>query len=765
MAEVNTHRRFTVRDSVEMARFTSGSLTGNPDPLIAPDTKHFVALTSRGNLDTNQIESTIWLFDSRTIERYLHTNGGRPPRPKALVTLRTSSNSEPISSVRWDQDSRSVVFLGRRGGSARHLFVVDVNSGVLQELSPPDLDVVDFDRTEGETAFTTMPVIEEGGLYQSGGPSLPDDERGTGQSLFDLLYPAWAVSNPAFKSQAVWFVRGGKTMPVLLSNSKRQISIAAPSYEQILVLSPDGRYLITTNFVRHVPLEWESYQPADPSSYMKIIADKPGVPRLVHDISRPVQFVLIDLRGGTIQPLLDAPTALRSGYADALQALWSSEGRTAIVSNTFLPLTTTEQERRPCVTSVEIATGKSECVKKLALLDRGNPNAPPRLTNMGWDSTGKKLVLQFGSSHSKNSQSEVFERQNGTWRQVILQAGQQKVQPSRLRVTLRQGVNEPPVLVASSLAQEPEKKIFDPNPQLSRIELGEASVYRWKDNFGHEWTGGLIKPPGYITGHRYPLVIQTHGFNEQQFLIDGPAATAMAARAIAARGIVVLQVREIRTKEFGTPEEPEVDGRVGYRSAIEQLDAEGLIDPSKVGIIGWSHSGWYVLDALLHTPHQFAAATLAESTYASMGEYLLNADLRTTQRADALAELIGSHPFGAGLRTWIQRSAGFNTDKIETPIMFQADSPPALIYAWDIYAALRLQRKPVDLLYFRNGGHVLVKPRERLISQQETVDWYDFWLNNYEDTDPAKAAQYKQWGTLRERQQEEVTKGGNAIQR
>jgi len=29
------------------------------------------------------------------------------------------------------------------------------------------------------------------------------------------------------------------------------------------------------------------------------------------------------------------------------------------------------------------------------------------------------------------------------------------------------------------------------------------------------------------------------------------------------------------------------------------------------------------------------------------------------------------------------------------------------------------------------------------------MDWFRFWLQGYEDPDPAKAEQYKRWGELR----------------
>ncbi len=122
-------------------------------------------------------------------------------------------------------------------------------------------------------------------------------------------------------------------------------------------------------------------------------------------------------------------------------------------------------------------------------------------------------------------------------------------------------------------------------------------------------------------------MFQTHGFNEKEFLTDGAFPTAMAARPMAARGMLVLQVREIPISPsvMSSPQEVETM-REGYVAAIEQLDAEGLIDPHKVGIIGFSRTGWYVLNTLLHATKYFAAATLAECSYISFGEYLMNAD-------------------------------------------------------------------------------------------------------------------------------------------
>ncbi len=42
-------------------------------------------------------------------------------------------------------------------------------------------------------------------------------------------------------------------------------------------------------------------------------------------------------------------------------------------------------------------------------------------------------------------------------------------------------------------------------------------------------------------------------------------------------------------------------------------------------------------------------------------------------------------------------------------------------------------------------AHVLTNPVQRFAAQTGTLDWFRFWLQYYEDPDPAKAEQYKRW--------------------
>ena len=56
------------------------------------------------------------------------------------------------------------------------------------------------------------------------------------------------------------------------------------------------------------------------------------------------------------------------------------------------------------------------------------------------------------------------------------------------------------------------------------------------------------------------------------------------------------------------------------------------------------------------------------------------------------------------------------------------------------------------MIYFPEGSHNLMKPAERIGSQEGNVDWFRFWLKGEEDAEPQKAAQYERWRRLRSRQ-------------
>jgi dipeptidyl aminopeptidase/acylaminoacyl peptidase len=210
---------------------------------------------------------------------------------------------------------------------------------------------------------------------------------------------------------------------------------------------------------------------------------------------------------------------------------------------------------------------------------------------------------------------------------------------------------------------------------------------------------------------------------------------------------VVLQV-PTRHDHIATGDEA-ADQIAGYESATDRLAADGMIDPERVGIIGFSRTCYYVESALIKDPKRFAVATLADGVDQSYMNYLL---FGVGRSHDEKEQIYGSTPFGDGLKRWTERAPGFHLDQIQTPLRIEAITPASLLQEWEIYASLVKQEKAVDLIYLPDGQHILQKPLERLASQQGNVDWFRFWLKDEEDPDPEKAKQYARWRELRKLQ-------------
>jgi dipeptidyl aminopeptidase/acylaminoacyl peptidase len=191
-----------------------------------------------------------------------------------------------------------------------------------------------------------------------------------------------------------------------------------------------------------------------------------------------------------------------------------------------------------------------------------------------------------------------------------------------------------------------------------------------------------------------------------------------------------------------------------YEGAIDYLDHRGLIDRDRVGILGFSRTVCYVGYALTHSKYHFSAGILVDGVDCGYFQYLTEGG----GNADAESLNGGGQPWGKGLATWLDEAPGFALDRVNTPIRLEAHGKgygdESLLSQWEWFSGLRTLGKPVDFILLPNADHLLVKPWERMVSQQGAVDWFSFWLEGEEDPHPSKTEQYKRWRELRKLQAE-----------
>lgn len=740
---------FTVADEIGLAHF-GDPYYGNADPLLfSPDGKYVAVDTERGLLDANRVEDSLRFYRTADIVAFLHRSGeSEQPTPVWVLTRSTDKEGPIIGNWRWLADSSGVAYLERVKGDKQELVLADMRSRKLEILTSPSTHVKMFDvRDRQHYVYAALdPAEEKENQVERSGAAVV----GTGRTMWNLLFPQEETTASNFQHPHLWAVNGGNPFEV------RHLGVPVVPISG-LALSPDGASVVTQLPVPDVPSSWEAlYPPALKSAAFRIHG---GHQDLRQGWGLVNQYVAIELATGAVRSMTEAPVGGASGWFSYGSPSWSSDGSAIVLPDTFLK-SKDNAPSRPCVAVVDIESHSSSCVEGLkAHTETDVEEGFHVIWSVRFGREKQRVLVSFNSHEDfwVKGTTEYQQSADGTWQIIRQLRGTPETEHDGLEVNVKQSLNEPPRLVATDAGRT--RIVWDPNPQLKQFELGEATVYTWNDNEGRTWKGGLYKPSKYSAAERYPLVIQTHGFSESEFSSDGAYPTAFAARALAAVGFMVLQAEaEVGWScPFSLPDEYPCYVS-GYKGAVKQLVSDGLVDPDNVGIIGFSRSCGSVMEMLADDSFYFKAASVTDGIMHTYSQYIVSADYANNSVANDANSSIGAPPFGEGLPLWLKRSLSFRINRVNTPLLVVAEGPVSIFLMWEPYAALRYLHKPVELIMLNTYEHVLTNPAVRMASQGGTVDWFRFWLQDYEDPDPAKQEQYERWRDLRKMQEENGAK-------
>lgn len=714
-----TVRPVTVADAISMTRladpfYIDGAPSLGRVAQFSPDGKHFIIVVRRGNLKTNTNEYELLLWTTARI--------GDPGFPQHLLTMSSSSNRAGIEDVRWLEDNETVVFLGEQPREQHQLYSFNTKTAVLRRLTNHSSNIVSYSITPdgARVAFIAEPAQEL--LFDS-------QARRQGilvgaQPLVDLL-----LDRINTRKTQLWFQdESGQT---------RQISIPeSTTYFDSPVLSSDGRFLAVRAAVASVPTIWKSYTDALLQDYTNPVISKGQETWLS-------RYAIADLQTGESRFLLNSP--VRS--IDTLIA-WSPDNRSVAIAGVYLPLDgihgeeLTLRQSRTFAIELNIQDGSLTKISEEDQIIQNFTHDYER--SLSWDPKTGCVAFSFSSVYpAPNLRPRVdFCKAGRIWKV----APQASFEPNRPIIVLEEDMNTPPRVFAIDKQTKHRRMLFELNPQFSNLQFGRVEEIEWRLPDGQLAKGGLYFPLGYQAGERYPLVIQTHLWTRDRFWIDGPWTTAFAAQPLAGKGVMVLQADESE-QDFGKFQEI-LRETARFDSAIDFLNRKRLIDPERVGIIGFSRTCLFVQNTLTHSHRRFRAAAIADGVDDGYFQYLV-----FSNNSPVLTEYSewanGGRPFGKGLESWRKRTAGFNLDRVSAPVRIFARNPESLLLEWEWFAGLTLLHKPVELVYLQDGAHILQRPWDRMVSQQGNVDWFVFWLKAEEDSDPAKADQYGRWRQMR----------------
>jgi dipeptidyl aminopeptidase/acylaminoacyl peptidase len=269
---------------------------------------------------------------------------------------------------------------------------------------------------------------------------------------------------------------------------------------------------------------------------------------------------------------------------------------------------------------------------------------------------------------------------------------------------------------------------------LAQLQLGAVEDIRYKSKDGTDVHGLLVKPPSFVPGRKYPLVLWIHGGpnggDEHALVLDG---YQFEHQLFAAEGFLVLRVNYRGGSGRGTAYAQAIVADWGHKevedllAGVDYLVARGIADPDRLAIGGWSYGG-ILTDYTIATDSRFKAAisgagSANQISMYGVDQYILqyNAELGPPWRDPALWVKL-SYPF-------------FHADRIHTPTLFlggDRDFNVPVSGGEQMYQALKTLGVPATLVVYPGQHHVFTRPS----FVKDLEERMSEWLHRYVPAQP-----------------------------
>ncbi len=260
---------------------------------------------------------------------------------------------------------------------------------------------------------------------------------------------------------------------------------------------------------------------------------------------------------------------------------------------------------------------------------------------------------------------------------------------------------------------------------LARLQLGAVEEISFKSKDGTVINGFVMKPPDYVGGKKYPTILRIHGGPVSQFTNEFMLDWQM----FAAHGYVVVACNPRGSSGRGEKFSTAIYADWGNKdaqdvlAAVDYVVAQGLADPARLGVGGWSYGGM-LTNYVIAQDSRFKAAVSGAGISNILAGY-------------GTDEYIREYEFELGtpwrnLDIWTRVSFPFlHADRIVTPTLFlcgQEDFNVPLLNSEQMYQALRSLGRDTQLVIYPGEYHGITKPSYQRDRLERYLAWYDKYL-------------------------------------
>ena len=270
--------------------------------------------------------------------------------------------------------------------------------------------------------------------------------------------------------------------------------------------------------------------------------------------------------------------------------------------------------------------------------------------------------------------------------------------------------------------------------RLSKLELGEVKNWDFKAADGTTIEGRYYLPPHFNPAKKYPLIVYYYGGTSPT---QRTFESTYPLNVYAGMDYVVYTLEPSGTTGFGQEFSARHVNAWGKMTADEIMEgtkkftaSHSFIDSTKIGCIGASYGG-FMTQYLITRTNMFTAA-VSHAGISSISSYWGEGFWGYTYSSGAST---GSYPWN-NKEMYIEQSPLFNADKINTPLLLTygtADTnvPPG--ESIQMYTALKILGKPVELVQVEGENHIILDFKKRINFNHTIYAWFAKWLKNDSD--------------------------------
>jgi len=278
----------------------------------------------------------------------------------------------------------------------------------------------------------------------------------------------------------------------------------------------------------------------------------------------------------------------------------------------------------------------------------------------------------------------------------------------------------------------PLLRLSDTSPELRGIRWGVQERLGYQASDGLQLDGLLILPAGRARDEGpFPLVTLVHGGPYFRHADEFTLTVVDCGQWLASAGYAVFLANPRGGSGHGDEFAAVVAGAVGGEeftdilAGIDLLIAEGVADPERLGVSGWSHGGFMAAWAVGQT-ERFKAAIVG----AGISDWGMQAGTGDWGIMDAA--LGGSTGWnGPGPHIHDRNSPISHVSRIRTPVLIlhgEQDTNVPLGQAVHFHRALRHFGVEHELVVYPREGHGLRERAHQLDALRRIRAWCDRWL-------------------------------------